>query len=78
MSGKVLCSWCGKVIVVKGPRMRLFESQSVRTEGRTLASFHPQCGDAMLDYCEARSDESLATRLLMAKADLMRRAQARC
>ena len=32
--------------------MRLFESEGVRTDGKTLATFHPECGDALLDYCE--------------------------
>jgi hypothetical protein len=32
--------------------MRLFESEGIRTDGKTLATFHPECGDVLLDYCE--------------------------
>lgn len=55
MSGPVRCSWCGQLVMPKASRMRLFESESSRTEGKTLATFHPTCGDAVLDFCEKHS-----------------------
>ena len=50
---KITCCWCGTPVEPKAPRMRIFESQSIRTDGQTLAHFHPECGDALLDLCEA-------------------------
>jgi len=53
MSARVVtCSWCGEVVLPNGPRMRLFESETIRVSGTWLAHFHPECGDALLDHCE--------------------------
>lgn len=50
----IACSWCGKMVRPKAPRMRLFDSEGIRVSGRWLAHFHPECGDALLDFCERR------------------------
>jgi hypothetical protein len=34
--------------------MRIYQSDSIRVSGNTLAHFHPDCGDALLDFCEER------------------------
>lgn len=49
---KITCSWCGKLVNPNEPRMRIFESESTRVSGKWLAHFHPECGDALLDFCE--------------------------
>lgn len=54
-SRTIHCSWCGGVIAPKAARMRMFESESIRVSGTWLAHFHPECGDAVLDMCEARN-----------------------
>jgi hypothetical protein len=50
----IRCSWCGGVVAPKAARMRMFESDSIRVSGMWLAHFHPECGDAVLDMCEAQ------------------------
>lgn len=73
MSGRITCAWCKKIIAPKSPRMRLFESDSVRTEGKTLASFYPGCGDDLLDCCETSTTSAAVAPIMVAKADMMRR-----
>lgn len=53
-SRTIRCSWCGGIVAPKAARMRMFESDSIRVSGTWLAHFHPECGDAVLDMCEAR------------------------
>lgn len=52
----VTCSWCGSPVPANVGRMRLHESETVRFSGHVLATFHPECGDALLDLCEQRGD----------------------
>jgi hypothetical protein len=51
----ITCSWCGTPVLPKAARMRLHESESVRVSGNWLATFHPDCGDALLDLCETNA-----------------------
>jgi hypothetical protein len=51
---RITCSWCGTSVEPNMPRMRLHESESTRHVTKCLATFHPECGDALLDYCERR------------------------
>lgn len=48
------CSWCGQKVRPKAARMRLYESESIRVSGKTLAHFHLGCGDKLLDFCESQ------------------------
>lgn len=51
----IVCSWCGTPVRPGGARMRLFQSETIRVSGNTLAHFHVGCGDALLDLCEGRT-----------------------
>jgi hypothetical protein len=50
----ITCSWCGEVVAPRSARMRILDSQGIRCSGKWIAHFHPECGDAVLDYCESR------------------------
>ncbi|GJD55210.1 hypothetical protein [Methylobacterium dankookense] len=56
----ITCSWCGKPVRPNGPRMRMHQSETVAFSGPTLAHFHPECGDAVLDACEQHLAEAAA------------------
>ena len=60
----ILCSWCGCPVAPKAPRMRLFESEGVRTDGKTIATFHPECGDDLLNACEKRVSQLIDHRAI--------------
>lgn len=51
----ITCPWCNQPVAPNAPRMRLHQSESTVFTGNTLATFHPDCGDELLDYCEERS-----------------------
>jgi len=55
----ITCSWCGDPVVPNGPRMRIIQSETIRCSGKWIAHFHPDCGDALLDYCEVRGMDGL-------------------
>lgn len=51
----ITCSWCGRPILPKTPRrMRVFQYENISVSGKWLATFHPGCGDEMLDFCHTR------------------------
>ena len=51
---KITCSWCGTSVEPNAPRMRVHQSESSKQITKCLATLHPECGDALLDYCERR------------------------
>lgn len=52
------CPWCERPVTPGGPRMRLHQSETVRFSGNTLATFHVECGDDLLDLLEERRLQS--------------------
>lgn len=48
----ITCPWCDRPVTPNGPRMRLHQSETTAFSGKTLAHFHVDCGDALLDFCE--------------------------
>lgn len=56
------CSWCGLALERGSPRMRMHATpdSSVRNT-RTIANFHPACGQAVLD--QVNSHRELAATL---------------
>ncbi len=55
---RITCSWCNLPVAPNAARMRLHESESIRVSGKWLAHFHPECGDALLDYLESRTQKA--------------------
>jgi hypothetical protein len=49
------CSWCGELIETNAARMRLHRTtdSSVRNT-RMVASFHDECGTALVEHLESR------------------------
>jgi hypothetical protein len=56
----ITCPWCNHPVQPNAPRMRLHQSETTTFSGNTLATFHPDCGDALLDMLEERTAQSEA------------------